>query len=103
MTISKREMINRLHRALVNCGKASDLNKTEISHIIDTYATLIGTILLNGQSYRLGDIGTLSTVRRKAGRVRIPKTETFVDIPAKTKIQVKAAPGFSALLNAEEA
>ncbi len=101
-TVTRREMLDTMYRNLAGKGRISDLSKADIDRVLCIYEDAIADILVDGDEYRLGQIGTITTHARKGCKIRIPKTDRVMDVPTLIAVKFRTAPAFKRELNSNE-
>lgn len=67
----------------------SGLSPEVVHKVLDTYEAVLQQLLENGSRVRLGELGALVQVTRKATRKRVPHTGQCVDVPARAVVVLR--------------
>tara|TARA_B100000242_G_scaffold145636_1_gene103829 strand:- start:360 stop:641 length:282 start_codon:yes stop_codon:yes gene_type:complete len=92
--LSKAEIINKLKE------KNSNLNKSELSEILNIFSQGIKKALIEGKNIELRGFGTFFTKKiNEKFSARNPKTGEIIYVPKKTKVRFKMSKKMKQLIN----
>ena len=83
--MNKNDLVEALSK------KTSDLNKTELKKIVDTFLDTICEALSNGDHVEIRGFGVFNTKERNCRKARNPKTGQEILIPNKIVASFKAS------------
>ncbi len=90
--MNKQDLINSI-------AKSTDLSKSKVNDVIDSFLSNIKDSLKKGKSVQLVGFGTWKKSKRKARTGRNPQTGESIKIAARNTVRFSAGKAFKDVLN----